>query len=179
MSNPTAISSRLIPEDNNKLTDAAAFGRSKTTMPSTELTEYAGAAHFAYNDLEARVTVLAGGTNGHLDALLDTRILAPLADATPLGRSKSKINHADLTEYAGALYGAYVNLAARVGTFLVAPPLATMQNDLEAVDNARLTANSTKSRPRMQMTDKMLTDWAGATNAMYTALEALVTLHGG
>jgi hypothetical protein len=168
------IDSRLDPDENNKLTDAAPLGRSKSTLSTKELTEYSGAAYVAFNLLEARVNVLDSLGVDDLVNRLSADTIAILEEAEALGRSKRVLSKPDLTEFSGSLYLSYEALAIRVGTLEGGGPGTEMEGRLEAKDNARLVEAGAPGRSKSQLSNKELTEWAGATDAAYVALEARV-----
>lgn len=173
------LDGRLEPEENSKLSDAAPLGRSKSIMSATELTEYAGAAWAAFNNLEARVAVRDSGPVNTLNNRLDDEMKSKLQDASTLGRSARKINKTELTEFAGSLYLSYEALTARVNA-LDSLGLGSMEAALEQVDRDQLVEAGVNGRSRSQLNDVELTEWAGATDAAYTALEARVlTIESG
>lgn len=170
------LDGRLEPEDNNRLSDAAPLGRSKTTMSASELTEYAGAAYAAFNLLEIRVDALDSAGTGMLDTLIDASLVTMLNDAAPLGHSKSRISTTLLTDFAGALYAGYEALTARVGVLESAPAGTELEGRLEARDKAKLLEAAPLGRSKSKLSNRELTEWAGATDAAYSALEARVSV---
>lgn len=167
------IDGRLNPEDNDKLSDAAPLGRSRSTMSASALTEYAGAAWIAFNELEARVAALDSGATGFLLARVGSELGARLTEAGNPGRSPRKISKTDLTEFAGALYAGYDALTARVNARDSAG-LGNLPSRLETEEKNELNEAAPIGRSRLIMNAIQLTEWAGATDAAYSALEARV-----
>jgi hypothetical protein len=168
------LDSRLEPEDKHRISDAAPLGRSKTTMSAVELTEYAGASYRAFVLLEARINARDHLGVGMLNTRIDPRLIVSLGSAAPLGRSPKLISKTEITDFAGALYVGYESLAARVGTLEGGPAGTEMEGRLEAGDKAKLVEAAPWGRSRSKMGNKELSEWSGATDAAYAALDARV-----
>lgn len=166
------IDGRLEPEDKNRLSDAAPLGRSISTMSAHELTEYAGASWAAFNLLEARINAKDHIGTGYLAARIDRRIVTDLSAAAPLGRSPRVISKTELTDIAGAMYSGYEALAIRVGALEHAPAGTELEGRLETAEKLKLLEAAPAGRSRSKLTSKDLSEWAGATDAAYAALDA-------
>ncbi len=90
-------------------------GRSKSRISDVELVDFAGALYAGLEDLAARAGALEGGPAGtELEDRLEDGDNAKLAEAAPLGRSKTTMSATELTEWAGATSAAYDALDARM-----------------------------------------------------------------
>lgn len=84
-------------------------------LDDKEMTEFSGAMEYAYDSLLARVTALDSGSPAdQVLARLEAEDQARLADAEPLGRSKTTMSSSELTEYSGSMWAAYNLLDSRV-----------------------------------------------------------------
>ena len=167
------LDGRLEPGENDKLSDAAPLGRSRSTMSSLELSEYAGAAWAAFNLLEIRVDSRDHLGTGFLARRLDSEMLAKLEASAELGRSARKLNHTELTEVMGALYAGYEAMAIRVNAIDHAGGSAAPSR-LETEEKLKLLEAAPAGRSMSQLGAQELTEAAGATDAAYTALESRV-----
>ena len=168
------IENRIEQDEVSKLVDAAPLGRSPSTMSSTELTEYAGAQYAAFNLLEGRIDALDSLGTGMLATLLDADLIVALGIASEIGRSSRHITSTELTDFAGALYAGYESLAARVGVLEGGPAGTEMEGRLETDDKNKLTDAAPVGRSQSKMSSKELTEWSGATDAAYAALDIRV-----